>query len=67
MPSIKTHAWEMVTETAMVKNHKEKYNSEENMLVKKDSSNWFGDLFLVMDSSVQNIQILSVILRSNLA
>lgn len=57
----------MVTETAMVKNHKEKYNSEENMLVKKDSSNWFGDLFLVMDSSVQNIQILSVILRSNLA
>lgn len=52
MLSIKTHAREMVTETAMVKNHKEKYNSEENMVVKKDSSNWFGDLFLVMDSSV---------------
>lgn len=50
--------------TALVKNDKEKYNSKENMLVKKDSESWFGDLFLA--SSFLEYPD-SVILRRNLA
>lgn len=50
--------------TALVKNDKEKYNSKENMLVKKDSESWFGDLFLASSFSEYPD---SVILRRNLA
>lgn len=32
-------------ETDIVKSHKENYDNEETMLVKKDLDNWFEDLF----------------------
>lgn len=38
-------------ETAIVKSHKENYDNEETMLVKKDSDNWFEDLFWLVTVS----------------
>lgn len=64
VPSIKHMPKKWWLKTALVKNHKEKYNSKENMLVKKDSESWFGDLFLASFFSEYPD---SVIPRRNLA